>query len=149
MSFQFPFERILSMKKQETETASLKLQEAIQKRNEVEAELGSLIRHREEMIRSWDQAWNAPMKMTDLHERKRYSDALERNIQNLQRHLESLNERVADNQKEVTEKAKEEKVWTNWRDKLLHQHEQKLKQEEQAMLDEMATIRYFRQVRKA
>jgi flagellar FliJ protein len=143
MSFRFPYDRILSMKEKETEHASKQLHELMQRRKRIEEEYHSINAVRDEKIRSWEE-WKAPLKVTEIHDHNVYVDMLEKRIHDLQQTLEKIDEEIGQQRQYLSERKQEEKAWKDWKEKLRVQYEEKIRQQEQAMLDEMATLRYFR-----
>lgn len=143
MTYRFPLQRVLDVKEKEKQQAQQDLGVSLKKQHDVEEKMTALSEKRttiqEHMIQQ-----SRGCKALELHDQQRYITHLDRQIVLLQNNLLQTKKEVEKNQGVLMEKSKEEKIWQEWKQEMFTRHQQVALKQEQEMLDEMASIRYFR-----
>ncbi|WP_423799754.1 flagellar export protein FliJ [Neobacillus sp. SAB-20_R2A] len=141
MSFQFRFEKILNMKEKEKESALNEMNMARKKKEIAEGELLELVERKESYLRDFEQ--KTSLRVTEMLERDQYLYFLDKQIERVKRKVADLTRDFNLKNQLLLSKNQEEKVWSTWREKSFDEYSEKVKRDEQNMLDEMAVIRYF------
>ncbi|MFC4802141.1 flagellar export protein FliJ [Neobacillus sp. GCM10023253] len=141
MSFQFRFEKILNMKEKEKESALNEMNVARKKKEVAERELLELVERKESYLRDFEQ--KTSLRVTEMLERDQYLYFLDKQIERVKRKVADLTRDFNLKNQLLLSKNQEEKVWSTWREKSFDEYSEKVKRDEQNMLDEMAVIRYF------
>jgi flagellar protein FliJ len=144
MSYQFPLQRILDYKEKEKQQAQQEFGLSLQKKEDVEQEILRLVQKKEQVESQLYQP-DRGYKAMELVECQRYIDRINDQVSSLQRHLRRAQKDVEKKQQLLMEKSKDEKIWNEWKTRLIEQDRQSRHKQEQDMLDELASIRYFRQ----
>lgn len=145
MRFQFPLQRVLDVKEKEKQQAQQELGTSLKKQHEAETNMMLLNQKREDVQASMLQQ-NSGWKASRLHEYQNYITYLDQQMVSLQSTLVQTKIEVEKKQGILVEKSKEERVWQGWKQELFQRHQQEVLKKEQEMLDEMASVRYFRQL---
>ncbi|MBS4213048.1 flagellar export protein FliJ [Neobacillus rhizophilus] len=141
MSFQFRFEKILNMKEKEKESALNEMNMVRKKKEIAEGELLELVERKESYLQDFEQ--KASLRVTEMLEREQYLYFLDKQIERVKRKVADLTRDFNLKNQLLLSKNQEEKVWSTWREKSFDEYSEKIKRDEQNMLDEMAVIRYF------
>lgn len=144
MSYRFPLQRVLDVKEKEKQQAQQELGSSLKKQQDTEEQMFLLSQKRERVQASMLQP-NKGCKASQLHEHQRYISFLDQQMLQLKTHLQQTKIEVEQKQGILIEKSKEERVWQSWKQELFVRYQQEASKQEQEMLDEMASIRYFRQ----
>jgi flagellar protein FliJ len=144
MSFQFRFEKILTMKEKEKESALHEMNVVKHMKETVERQLLDLVEKKESYIMAFEKIANQSIKVTDIQEREQYIHFLNKQIDRLRKKVLEITQEFNRKSHLLVAKNQEEKIWSSWREKSLDEYTEKIKREEQDQLDEMAVIRYFR-----
>ncbi|MEO2076753.1 MAG: flagellar export protein FliJ [Bacillus sp. (in: firmicutes)] len=144
MSFQFRFEKILTMKEKEKESALHEMNVVKHMKETVEKQLLDLVEKKESYIMAFEKIANQSIKVTDIQEREQYIHFLNKQIDRLRKKVLEITQEFNRKSHLLVAKNQEEKMWSSWREKSLDEYTEKIKREEQNQLDEMAVIRYFR-----
>jgi len=144
MSYRFPLQRVLDVKEKEKQQAQQELGSSLKKQHDAEEQMSMLSEKREAVQHRMLQP-NKGCKASHLHEHQRYISHLDQQIVQLQGYLQETRIEVEQKQGILIEKSKEERVWQTWKQELFIRYQQEASKQEQEMLDEMASIRYFRQ----
>lgn len=144
MSYRFPLQKVLDYKEKEKQQAQQELGSSLQKKQVVEQGIQQLYIKKEQ---TEDRLFslNKGYKASELHHYHQYMNALNQQIISMQGQLKRAQKDVERKQSTLMEKARDEKVWHEWKIRLFEQDRQEQQKKEQEMLDEMASIRYFRQ----
>lgn len=144
MSFQFRFEKILTMKEKEKESALHEMNVVKHMKETVEKQLLDLVEKKESYIMAFEKIANQSIKVTDIQEREQYIHFLNKQIDRLRKKVLEITQEFNRKSHLLVAKNQEEKMWNTWREKSLDEYTEKIKRDEQNQLDEMAVIRYFR-----
>ncbi|WP_066321084.1 flagellar export protein FliJ [Bacillus sp. FJAT-29814] len=143
MSFQFRFEKILTMKEKEKESALNEMNVARKTKELAEQQLLQLVNRKESYLRDYQTSMRTSLTVTEIQEREQYLLFLNKQIERERTKVENLTRELALKNQLLLAKNQEEKMWSTWRDKSYDAYAENLKREEQSVLDEMAVIRYF------
>lgn len=144
MGYQFPLQRVLDVKEKEKQQAQQELGNSLKKQQEAETKM-TLLNEKRGNVQSSMLQQNSGCKASRLHEYQRYITYLDQQILQVEHHLVQTKIEVDHKQGILVQKSKEERVWQGWKQELFQRHQQEVSKKEQEMLDEMASVRYFRQ----
>jgi flagellar FliJ protein len=142
MKYKFTFQKVLDFKEKEKEAAeqefgSLKLQQL-----ELEEQIEELGSNKEKAFNQYNDV-NRKTVM-ELLEIQQGIEHLNSQMKRLENQSNTLYQKVEEKQKILIEKTQEAKIWTHWKDKSKAAFQKQMDLKEQAMLDEMAVLRYSR-----
>ncbi|WCK52897.1 flagellar export protein FliJ [Aneurinibacillus sp. Ricciae_BoGa-3] len=145
MSFVYSFQKLLDLKEKEKEQAQMGYAKSREALEQEDARLQKLVQDKVQMQRVIYQKTEANITMADLRNSYEYLDHMQQLIIKAH-HTRAEAEQVMRHQQEaLQQKALDEKVWKKLKENSHMQYTEKLKQQEQKELDEMAVARYFRQ----
>jgi flagellar protein FliJ len=143
MSFQFRFDKILTMKEKEKESALNEMNVARKMKELAEQQLLELVERKESYLLDYQTSMRMSLTVTEIQEREQYQHFLNKQIERERAKVANLTRELALKNQMLLAKNQEEKMWSTWRDKSYDAYAENLKREEQNVLDEMAVIRYF------
>ncbi|WP_066067214.1 flagellar export protein FliJ [Neobacillus soli] len=144
MSFQFQFERILTMKEKETESALNEMNMFKRMKETAENQLLELVEKKDSYMNDYQNMMRNSIRVTEIQEREQYLLFLNKQIEKGRKKVLEITKEFNVKNRMLVAKNQEEKVWSTWRERSLEEYTEKLNKEEQNSLDEMAVIRYFR-----
>jgi flagellar protein FliJ len=142
MKFQFSFQKVLDFKEKEKEVAeqeygTIKLQQL-----ELEEQIEDLESEKDQAFNLYDNVHKKSiMELIDAQKNIEY---VNRQIKQLEYKSQQIHQEVEQKYQELIEKTQETKMWNKWKDKSKEIFHKEMLQKEQAMLDEMAVLRYTR-----
>jgi flagellar protein FliJ len=142
MKFQFSFQKVLDFKEKEKEVAeqeygTIKLQQL-----ELEEQIEDLESEKDQAFNLYDNVHKKSiMEIIDAQKNIEY---VNRQIKQLEYKSQQIHQEVEQKYQELIEKTQETKMWNKWKDKSRDIFHKEMLQKEQAMLDEMAVLRYTR-----
>jgi flagellar protein FliJ len=142
MKFQFSFQKVLDFKEKEKEVAeqeygTIKLQQL-----ELEEQIEDLESEKDQAFNLYDNVHKKSiMEIIDAQKNIEY---VNRQIKQLEYKSQQIHQEVEQKYQELIEKTQETKMWNKWKDKSKEIFHKEMLQKEQAMLDEMAVLRYTR-----
>jgi flagellar protein FliJ len=142
MKFQFTFQKVLDVKQREKEQA----QEEFGTIKHRQAELQEKIDQLHQLKGTYLSQYNHVHQKTvlEIMQIQEHVDHIDRQIHHLSIQCNELTEEVDFKQQVLMDKAKEEKMWQQWKTRSFDSFQKQMEQKEQAMLDEMAVLRYSR-----
>jgi flagellar protein FliJ len=143
MSFQFRFEKILTMKEKETESAFHEMNVIKTIKETAEQQLLQLVEKKDSYIQDYQTMMRNSLRVTDIQEREHYLHFLNKQIDRARKKVNELTQEFHLKNNLLLAKNQEEKIWSSWREKSLEEYTEKINREEQNQLDEMAVLRYF------
>lgn len=143
MSFQFRFEKILTMKEKETESAFHEMNVIKTIKETAEQQLLQLVEKKDSYIQDYQTMMRNSLRVTDIQEREQYIHFLNKQIDRARKKVNELTQEFHLKNNLLLAKNQEEKIWSSWREKSLEEYTEKINREEQNQLDEMAVLRYF------
>jgi flagellar protein FliJ len=142
MKFQFSFQKVLDFKEKEKEVAeqeygTIKLQQL-----ELEEQIEDLESEKDQAFNLYDNVHKKSiMEIIDAQKNIEY---VNRQIKQLEYKSQQIHQEVEQKYQELIEKTQETKMWNKWKDKSKDIFHKEMLLKEQAMLDEMAVLRYTR-----
>ncbi len=143
MSFQFRFEKIVTMKEKETESAFHEMNVFKRMKETAEHHLLDLVEKKDRYVRDYQNLMRLSISVTDIQEREQYIHFLNKQIEKSKKKVSELTQEFNVKKNHLLVKNQEEKMWTTWREKSLDEYTAKINREEQNQLDEMAVLRHF------
>ncbi|WP_053365314.1 flagellar export protein FliJ [Bacillus sp. FJAT-27245] len=144
MTFQFPYEHILSLKEREKDLSLSEMGLLMMKKENIEKELDSLVRKRHDCISQWEQLEGGTF-ISDILQQNEYLDYLDVKISRMEQERMEIEQEIAGKKEELLLKQKEEKTWHLLKEKSLDAYMEQQKKIEQDNLDEIAAIRHYHQ----
>ncbi|MGG3466015.1 flagellar export protein FliJ [Neobacillus pocheonensis] len=145
MSFQFRFEKILTMKEKEKESALNEMNVVKRIKESAENQLLDLIRKKDGYEKDYQRFLQGSITITDMKEREQYLLFLNKQIEKAKTKVFDITREFNLKKTQLLTKNQEEKMWSTWREKSFEEYTEKVNREEQNLLDEMAVVRYFHQ----
>lgn len=144
MSFQFQFERILTMKEKETESALNEMNMFKRMKETAENQLLELVEKKDSYMNDYQNLMRNSIRVTEIQEREQYLLFLNKQIDKGRKKVLEITKEFNVKNRMLVAKNQEKKIWSTWRERSLEEYTEKINKEEQNSLDEMAVIRYFR-----
>lgn len=144
MTFKFPLQRVLDVKEKQKQQARQELGTSLKKQQEAEEQMVSLNALRSTVQKRMSQI-NRGVKISELRAQHHYLSYLDQKIERLQKRLRQTKKEVEKKQLILMERSREEQIWQNWKQELARRHRQAVQKAEQEQLDEIASVRYFRE----
>jgi flagellar protein FliJ len=144
MNYRFPYQKVLEYKEKQQDLAEQEFGVVKQKQFELEQELEGLQSREQGIFDEYNQ----------VHQKK-VADILEiqagiKHVHHIKRQLEhktvEVHKELEAKQQVLLERSQEAKIWNKWKAKSRASFIKEMDQKEQAMLDEMAVIRYSRKI---
>lgn len=142
MKFHYAFQKIVDLKTNEKHQAEWMLSSAIGKLQAEEKSLHELYELRDEMYRAQEEAVAKSAPVAEVRNIQQYAEYLEQCIHRKRDDIRRAHVNVEKNQKFLTEKMMDEKVWLKAREKSKERFRHASLLREQNELDEMATVRF-------
>lgn len=144
MKYKFAFQKVLDVKEKEKEVAKEEFGSSKQRQMELDRKLAGLESEKDKIYHQFNQVnRKAVWEILEVHEELQHVD---QQVKRLTQQSEQLHLEVEHKQIVLFEKTKEAKVWNLWKDKSKKEFIKQQERIEQAMLDEMAILRYSRKV---
>lgn len=144
MKFEFSFQKVLDFKDKEKEIAqqeygTVKLQQL---------ELDEQIENLEiEKVKVFNQYNEVHQKTVwELLEVQQEIDHVNLQMKRLEHQSQEIYEEVEQKHQKLIERSQEAKMWSQWKTKSKDAFQKQMERKEQAMLDEMAVLRYSRRI---
>ncbi|MHC0038141.1 flagellar export protein FliJ [Pseudoneobacillus sp. C159] len=142
MKFNFSFQKVLDFKEKEKEIAEQEYGMAKIQQQELEEQLGNLENEKNQFFAHYDHVHQK--SILEILDAQTGIDYLNHQIKQLESKSHQIQQEVDQKYDVLIEKTQESKMWNQWKEKSKDIFQKQLLQKEQAMLDEMAVIRYFR-----
>lgn len=143
MSFQFRFEKIVTMKEKEKESAFHEMNVIKTIKETAEHQLLELLEKKDSYIRDYQNMMRSSLRVTDIQEREQYIHFLNKQIDRIRKKISEFTKEFNMKKNLLLAKNQEEKIWSTWREKSFEEYTARINKEEQNQLDEMAVLRYF------
>lgn len=138
--FRYALQKIVDLKGNEKTQAEWLLSKAVFRLREEQDSLGRLESEKE----MWLNGIHASQSQTvsDLQTAQEYVSHLNRRILNKHLDVNNASQQVASSQDRLTGKMKDEKIWSNAKERAMHQFTERMRKQEQEALDELAVMRH-------
>lgn len=144
MKYQFSYQKVLDFKEKEKEMAQNEYGTLKRKQMEVQQQLAGLEAHKEDVFNQFNHVGQKTVR--DILEVQEEMNHVNRQMNLLVSKSQEIHQEVEQKQQLLIEKSKEAKMWNQWKSKSKAAFQKQMDQREQAMLDEMAVLRYSRRV---
>ncbi|WEG11233.1 flagellar export protein FliJ [Pullulanibacillus sp. KACC 23026] len=142
MTYHFTFQKVLDLKENEKEAAKQELGHVKRKQLELGEQLAEVDVHIEEALHQYNQVdRKTVMELLEIQEG---IDYFNRQMNQLKTESKKLDHEVEEKQLVLIGKTQEAKTWNQWKEKSKAAFIKQMEQKEQAVLDEMAVLRYTR-----
>jgi flagellar protein FliJ len=142
MKFQFSFQKVLDFKEKEKELAEQEYGTLKLKQLELEEQIDNLETEKDQAFNLYDDVHKK--SIFEIIDAQKNIEYVNRQIKQLESKSQQIHQEVEQKYQVLIEKTQESKMWHKWKDKSKEIFQQELLQKEQAMLDEMAVLRYTR-----
>jgi flagellar FliJ protein len=142
MKYKFSFQKVLDFKETEKETAEQEFGTLKRQQLELEEKIEELGSIKENAFNQYNDT-NRKTVM-ELLEVQQGIDHLNRKMKQLENQSINLYQKVEEKQQVLFEKTQEAKIWNQWKEKSKAAFQKQMEQKEQAMLDELAVLRFSR-----
>lgn len=144
MKFQFSFQNVLDFKEKEKELAEQEFGQIKSRANELQEQIDGLGQVKDEAYNQYNDVDRKTVwEMLEFQQGIEY---LNQKMKRLEHQSKQVHLEVEQKQQVLIEKNQEAKIWNRWKSKSQIAFQLQMQQKEQAMLDEMAVIRYSSKV---
>ena len=144
MKFNFSFQKVLDFKENEKELAQQEYGTIKQKQIELQSNIDELEHVQNEVFNQYNKLERKPV--WQILEVQQEIEHVNLRIKNLKVRSQEIHSELEKKQQVLLEKSQEAKMWNQWKDKSKEVFQKQQDQKEQAILDEMAVLRYFRKL---
>lgn len=142
MTFKFSFQKVLDVKEKEQEMAKQEYGTIRNRQMELQQELESLEAEKDKVFDQYNYVHCK--SVSEILEFQQEIEHVNRQLSYLSNQRQQIHQMVEQKQQILIEKSMEAKMWNQWKEKSKDAWKKQLEQREQAMLDEMAILRYSR-----
>ncbi|GIP36812.1 hypothetical protein J31TS4_00920 [Paenibacillus sp. J31TS4] len=142
MKFRYAFQKIVDLKTSEKTQAEWTFTTSVGVLRDEEASLATLFSEKKELQQHLQEEAGQTTTVSQLLLYQSYLDHIEAKIREKNRDVRQARQTVDANQQVLNAKLLEEKVWATARDKAKEVHVAEVLRQEQAALDEIASVRY-------
>lgn len=144
MKFNFSFQKVLDFKENEKEIAhqeygSVKLQQT-----QIEEQIEGLEMVKDEIFNQYNQVHRKTV--WEILAVQQEIEHVNLKMKQLENQSQMILEKVEEKHQLLIEKTQEAKMWNQWKAKSKEAFQKQMDRKEQAMLDEMAILRYSRRI---
>ncbi len=144
MAFKFSFQKVLDFKEKEKEFAEQEYGTIKQQQIEIEGQLEDLEMEKEQVFRQYNDVDRKTV--SDLQSLQQEVEHVNLKMKQLESKSQEIDLEVEQKQQVLIERLQEAKMWNQWKAKSMAAFQKQIEQKEQAMLDEMAVLRYSHKV---
>ncbi|NRD79411.1 flagellar export protein FliJ [Bacillus sp. BRMEA1] len=144
MKFQFSFQKVLDFKEKEKEAAEQEFGTIRTIAMELEEKMGNLEQVKENAFTQYNHVDRKTI--WEMIEFQQEIEHINKRMKELAHQSQQVHQQVEQKQQVLIEKTQEAKMWNQWKSKSLAIFQRQMEQKEQAMLDEMAVLRYARKI---
>ncbi|HJV47265.1 MAG TPA: flagellar export protein FliJ, partial [Bacillota bacterium] len=140
--FHFSFQKVLDVKEKEKEQAQLEFGVVKRAQTELLEKIDRLHALKESYLTEYNHVHQKTV--LEILQIQEHINEVERHIRQLTLQCNQLDQEVDTKQQVLVDRAKEEKVWQQLKKKSFDSFQKQMEQKEQAILDEMAVLRFSR-----
>ncbi|MFP5113091.1 flagellar export protein FliJ [Bacillaceae bacterium C204] len=144
MKFNFSFQKVLDFKEKEKEIAHQEYGTVKLQQSQLEEQIEGLEMVKDEVFNQYNQVHRKTV--WEIQELQNEIDHVNQQMKKLEHQSQLIHQEVEQKHQLLIEKSQEAKMWNQWKAKSKEAFQQQLNRQEQAMLDEMAILRYSRRV---
>lgn len=142
MKFTFSFQKVLDVKEKEQEIAKQEYGTTKLRQLELEEQIEGLELVKENVFRQYNDVDRKTVK--EILEFQQEIDHVSHRMKQLEDQSQQIQQEVEQKHEVLIKKNQESKMWNIWKTKSMEAFQKQLDLSEQAMLDEMAVLRYTR-----
>ena len=144
MKFNFSFQKVLDFKEKEKEIAHQEYGTVKLQQSQIEDQIEGLVIVKDEVFNQYNQVHRKTI--WEIQEVQKDIDHVNQQMKKLENQSQLIHQVVEQKHQLLIEKTQEAKMWNQWKAKSKDAFQKQLDKQEQAMLDEMAILRYSRRV---
>jgi flagellar protein FliJ len=144
MKFNFSFQKVLDFKEKEKEIAHQEYGTVKLQQSKLEEQIEGLEMVKEEVFNQYNQIDRKTV--WEILEVQQEINHVNLQMEQLANQSQLIHQEVEQKHQLLIEKTQEAKMWNQWKTKSKKAFQKQLDRQEQAMLDEMAILRYSRRV---
>jgi len=144
MKFNFSFQKVLDFKEKEKEIAHQEYGTVKHQQSQLEEQLEGLEVVKNEVFDQYNHVHRKTV--LEILEVQKEIEHVNQQMKQLENQSQLLHQEVEQKHQLLIEKTQEAKMWNQWKAKSKEAFHKQLDRQEQAMLDEMAILRYSRRV---
>lgn len=144
MKFDFAFQKVLDFKEKDKDIAQLEYGTTKLRQLELQEQMEGLELEKDKVFDQYDDVHRKTV--WDILEVKQEIDHVNHQIKQLESQSKIIHHEVEQKHQVLIEKTKDAKMWNQWKARSNEAFQKQLVRKEQAMLDEMAVLRFFRRV---
>ncbi|MDR7235721.1 flagellar export protein FliJ [Neobacillus drentensis] len=142
MKFNFSFQKVLDVKEKEQEIAEQEYGTTKLRQLEIEEQIEGLELVQENVFNQYNDVDRKTVK--EILEFQQEIDHVSLRMKRLEGQSQQIHQEVEQKHQVLINKNQETKMWNQWKAKSMEAFQKQLNRSEQAMLDEMAVLRYTR-----
>lgn len=144
MKFNFSYQKVLDVKEKEQELAKQEYGTSKLRQLELQEEIDGLELVKEEVFNQYDEVHRKAVR--EILAVQQEINHVSQKMKRLENQSHQMYQEVEQKHRVLIEKTQETKMWTQWKAKSKYMFQKELDRREQAMLDEMAVLRYSRKI---
>ncbi len=144
MTFRFSFQKVLDIKEKEKEMAKQEFGTIKHREMELQEQIEVLEMEKQKVFNQFDEVDRKTV--LEILEVQQGIDHVNRQMKHLEFQSKQIHHQVELKHQELIERSREAKMWIQWKEKSKEAYLRQMGRKEQAMLDEMAVLRYSRGV---
>lgn len=144
MKFEFSYQKVLDVKEKEKEVAKEEYGTSKLRQLELENQLEGLESAKEKIFNQYNDVNRKAV--WEILEVQKEIEHVNRQMKQVTSQSKQIHKEVEERHQVLIEKAQEAKMWNNWKSKSKDAFQKQMDRKEQAMLDEMAVLRYSRTI---
>ncbi|HJV45273.1 MAG TPA: flagellar export protein FliJ [Bacillota bacterium] len=142
MKFHFSFQKVLDVKEKEKEQAQLEFGVIKRAQTELQEKIDRLHALKESYLVEYNHVHQKTV--LEILQIQEHINEVDRYTRQLTLQCNQLDREIDTKQQVLVDRAKEEKVWQQLKNKSFDSFQKQMEQKEQAILDEMAVLRFSR-----
>lgn len=144
MKFHFVFQKVLDVKEKEKGQAQQEFGIIQRRQTELQEQISHLQSRKETLFNQFNDVHQK--RIMEILQVQQEIEHFDQRIRYLSDECHLVNQEVEQKQQILLDKAKEEKIWKQWKNKSCDAYQKQLERREQAILDEMAVLHYARKM---
>ena len=144
MKFNFSFQKVLDFKENEKEIAHQEYGTVKLQQTQIEEQIEGLEMVKDEIFNQYNQVHRKTV--WEILEVQQEIEHVNLKMKQLENQSQIILKKVEEKHQLLIEKSQEAKMWNQWKAKSKEAFQKQMDRKEQAMLDEMAILRYSRRI---
>ncbi|MEH7301338.1 flagellar export protein FliJ [Neobacillus drentensis] len=144
MKFNFSFQKVLDFKENEKEIAHQEYGTVKLQQTQIEEQIEGLEMVKDEIFNQYNQVHRKTV--WEILEVQQEIEHVNLKMKQLENQSQIIHKKMEEKHQLLIEKSQEAKMWNQWKAKSKEAFQKQMDRKEQAMLDEMAILRYSRRI---